>query len=84
MVVLAICVKLGLSRRVGNSVELEPLLLVDIVKRVGYSREFLYTVRSLPQGLSAKHASHTGTVAGMQTQQLACEQVVQMGKTHWY
>ena len=48
VVVLAVCVELGLSRRVGNSVVLEPLLLVDMVKGVCYSKEFLYTVRSLP------------------------------------
>ena len=67
MVVLAVCVELGLSRRVGDSVVLELLLLVDMVKGVCYSKEFLYTVRSLPQGLYAKRALHTGTVAGMQT-----------------
>ena len=67
VVVLAVCVELGLSRRVGDSVVLELLLLVDMVKGVCYSKEFLYTVRSLPQGLYAKHALCTGTVAGQQT-----------------
>ena len=67
VVVLAVCVELGLSRRVGDSVVLEPLSLVDMVKGVCYSKEFLYTVRSLPRGLYAKRASHTGTVAGQRT-----------------
>ena len=64
VVVLAVCVELGLSRRVGDSVVLELLSLVDMVKGVCYSKEFLYTVRSLPRGLYAKHALHTGTIAG--------------------
>ena len=64
VVVLAICVEPGLSKRVGYSVALEPLSLEDMVKWVCYSKEFLYTVRSLPQGLYAKRALHTGTVAG--------------------
>ena len=64
VVVLAVCVELGLSRRVGDSVVLELLLLVDMVKGVCYSKEFLYTVRSLPRGLYAKCALRTGTVAG--------------------
>ena len=64
VVVLAVCMELGLSRRVGDSVVLEPLSLVDMVKGVCYSKEFLYTVRSLPQGLYAEHALHTGTIAG--------------------
>ena len=68
VVVLAICVELGLSRRVGDSMVLEPLSLVDMVKGVCYSKEFLYTVRSLPRGLYAKRASHTGTVAHQRTQ----------------
>ena len=67
VVVLAACVELGLSRRVGDSVVLEPPLLVDMVKGVCYSKEFLYTVRNLPRGLYAKRASRTGTVAGQQT-----------------
>ena len=67
VVVLAVCVELGLSRRVGDSVVLEPLSLVDMIKGVYYSKEFLYTVRSLPRGLYAKHALRTGTVAGQQT-----------------
>ena len=67
VVVLAVCVELGLSRRVGDSVVLEPLLLVDMIKGVCYSKEFLYTVRSLPQGLCAERALRTGTVAGQQT-----------------
>ena len=67
VVVLAVCVELGLSKRVGDSVVLEPLSLVDMVKGVCYSKEFLYTVKSLPQGLYAKHALRTGTVAGQQT-----------------
>ena len=67
VVVLAVCVELGLSKRVGNSVVLEPLLLVDMVKGVCYSKEFLYTVRSLPRGLYAKRALRTGTVAGQRT-----------------
>ena len=68
VVVLAVCVELGLSRRVGDSMVLEPLLLVDMIKGVYYSKEFLYTVRSLPRGLYAKRASRTGTVAGQRTQ----------------
>ena len=68
VVVLAICVELGLSRGVGDSVVLELLLLVDMVKGVCYSKEFLYTVRSLPRGLYAERASHTGTVADQRTQ----------------
>ena len=68
VVVLAVCVELGLSRRVGDSVVLEPLSLVDMVKGVCYSKEFLYTVRSLPRGLYAERASHTGTVADQRTQ----------------
>ena len=67
VVVLAICVELGLSRRVGNSVVLEPPSLVDMIKGVCYSKEFLYTVRSLPRGLYAERALRTGTVAGQQT-----------------
>ena len=67
VVVLAVCVELGLSRRVGDSVVLELLSLVDMVKGVCYSKEFLYTVKSLPQGLYAKCASRTGTVAGQRT-----------------
>ena len=67
VVVLAVCVELGLSRRVGNSVVLEPLSLVDMVKGVCYSKEFLYTVRSLPRGLYAGRALRTGTVTDQQT-----------------
>ena len=67
VVVLAVCVELGLSRRVGDSMVLELLSLVDMVKGVCYSKEFLYTVRSLPRGLYAKRALRTGTVAGQQT-----------------
>ena len=67
VVVLAVCVELGLSRRVGDSVVLEPLSLVDMVKGVCYSKEFLYTVRSLPRGLYAECSSRTGTLAGKQT-----------------
>ena len=48
VVVLAVCVELGLSRRVGDSVALELILLEDMIKGVCYSKEFLYTVRSLP------------------------------------
>ena len=68
VVVLAVCVELGLSRRVGNSVALELILLEDMIKGVCYSKEFLYTVRSLPRGLYAERASHTGTVADQRTQ----------------
>ena len=67
VVVLAVCVELGLSRRVGDSVVLEPLSLVDMVKGICYSKEFLYTVRGLPQGLYAECALRTGTVAGQRT-----------------
>ena len=67
VVVLAVCVELELFRRVGDHVVLEPLSLVDMVKGVCYSKEFLYTVRSLPQSLHAKHTLRTGTVAGQQT-----------------
>ena len=67
VVVLAVCVELGLSRRVGDSVVLELLSLVDMVKGVCYSKEFLYIVRSLPQGLYTKCALRTGTVAGQRT-----------------
>ena len=67
VVVLAVCVELGLSRRVGDSMVLELLSLVDMVKGVCYSKEFLYTVRSLPQGLYAERALRTGTVAGQRT-----------------
>ena len=67
VVVLAVCVELGLSRRVGNSVVLELLLLVDMVKGVCYSKEFLYTVRSLPRGLYAERALRTGTVTDQRT-----------------
>ena len=64
VVVLAICIVPGLSRRVGDSVSMEPPLLEDMIKGVFYSKEFLYAVRSLPRGLYAKRALHTGTVAG--------------------